>query len=308
MTARPAPPRAPAWPSSSTPPSARRDGSAGWLVEEGCRLEVFRCYAGDGLPASPGDYDALVVLGGEMGACDDAAAPLAARAPGRCWPRPPAPAPRRWRICLGLQLLAVGTGGRVEPAGQPQLGVRPLEPEPAAAADPLLGAVPAGAPAVHWNQRPGRRGAAGCRGPRPVRRHRLGAAAGPGELGRAVPPGGGPRRAAAVGRRGRGGRACSTPGSPRSGWPPSSGSTTSWCAPGGPSPRASRPWSATTPPRRSRDLRPEAEDLRRVGLCRRHSVGFPAPTGSGASPTRSGMTSADRTRRHWRRLLLGRLR
>ncbi|SDS72840.1 GMP synthase-Glutamine amidotransferase [Friedmanniella luteola] len=122
-----------------------------WLTAAGCRLEVFHCSAGDGLPASLAAYDGLVVLGGEMGASDDAAHPWlpGTRALLRAAVDDGTPT---LAVCLGLQLLAVACGGRVEPATTgPQTGVRAVEPEAAAADDPLLGPVPVGAPAVHWN-------------------------------------------------------------------------------------------------------------------------------------------------------------
>ena len=122
-----------------------------WLTAQGCRLEVFRCFAGDALPASLAPYDGLVVLGGEMGASDDDAHPWlpGTRALLRAAVAGGTPT---LAVCLGLQLLAVACGGRVAPSPTgPQIGVRALEPEPAAGTDPLLGAVAAGAPAVHWN-------------------------------------------------------------------------------------------------------------------------------------------------------------
>ena len=45
-----------------------------WLIEAGCRLEICRPWAGDIFPA-PDSYDALVVLGGTMGANDDTTHP-----------------------------------------------------------------------------------------------------------------------------------------------------------------------------------------------------------------------------------------
>ena len=43
-----------------------------WLVDAGAELDVRRPYAGDALPDSLDDHDALLVLGGSMGAHDDA--------------------------------------------------------------------------------------------------------------------------------------------------------------------------------------------------------------------------------------------
>lgn len=122
-----------------------------WLVEEGCALDVIRCHAGRALPSSLEPYAALVVLGGEMGAHDDAQHPwltptraLLARAVTAGLPT--------LGICLGLQLLAVACGGRVEPsAAGPQIGVRTVELTAAAATDPLLGGLGDRAEGVHWN-------------------------------------------------------------------------------------------------------------------------------------------------------------
>jgi len=123
-----------------------------WLTEAGCRLRVFRCFAGDGLPASLDAYAGLVVLGGEMGAHDDALHPwltgtkeLLARAVAEELPT--------LGICLGLQLLAVACGGEVAPSTTgPQLGLRAVEATPAGRVDALLGDLTRpGVRAVHWN-------------------------------------------------------------------------------------------------------------------------------------------------------------
>lgn len=121
-----------------------------WLVEAGCELEVFRCHRGEEPPFSLAPYAGLVVLGGMMGAYDDADFPwlaptrtLLAEAVAESVPT--------LGICLGLQLLAVDCGGEVRPsAAGPQQGVRPVERTAAASPDVLFtGLQPAGA--VHWN-------------------------------------------------------------------------------------------------------------------------------------------------------------
>jgi len=122
-----------------------------WLVEDGGALEVFTCHAGAALPQSLDGYAALVVLGGEMGACDDARYPWLAATKALLGAAVAAELPTLG-ICLGLQLLAVACGGRVEPsAAGPQLGVRSVEPTAAAARDPLVGPLGADAAGVHWN-------------------------------------------------------------------------------------------------------------------------------------------------------------
>ena len=45
-----------------------------WLEEAGCTLSACRPYAGDALPALT-SYDAVLVMGGDMGAYDDDRAP-----------------------------------------------------------------------------------------------------------------------------------------------------------------------------------------------------------------------------------------
>ena len=170
-----------------------------WLTESGCALEVIHPYAGESQPADLSGYAGLVVLGGEMGAYDDEIAPwlpatraLLAEAVAQGVPT--------LAICLGHQLLAVATGGRVarSAAGQ-QGGTLPVGLLPRAAADPLFAAVPAGAVATHWNNDlvvelpPGAVELA--RTPAGVQALRLGR----GRLGCAVPSRGRPRARPAVG-------------------------------------------------------------------------------------------------------------
>ncbi len=122
-----------------------------WLEEVGCTLEVCRPYAGDALPSDLGSYDALLVLGGSMGAHDDAAYPwlgevkaLIRLAAGRSLPT--------LGICLGHQLAAVALGGEAgrNPNGH-HLGLVDIGWQRSAVADPVLGPVSSARRAAHWN-------------------------------------------------------------------------------------------------------------------------------------------------------------
>jgi len=122
-----------------------------WLAADGCALDVYPCFAGQGLPSALTGYAGLVVLGGEMGAYDDALHPWLSGTKALLREAVAAQLPTLG-ICLGLQLLAVAAGGRVAAAeAGPQLGVRAVEPTPAAAADPLFAGLAPGALGVHWN-------------------------------------------------------------------------------------------------------------------------------------------------------------
>lgn len=122
----------------------------GWLATAGCDVVVCRPYAGDVLPALA-TYDALLVLGGPMGANDDTT---------HAWLAPVKELVRDARatqvptlgICLGHQLIAVALGGAVDrnPRGQ-QVGLLGLGWTAAAADDPLLGPLATPRRGVQWN-------------------------------------------------------------------------------------------------------------------------------------------------------------
>lgn len=120
-----------------------------WLTEAGVRLDVRRPYAGEPLPANLEDHAGLVVLGGHMGANDDADFPWLAETKALIR-RGASDGVPTLGICLGHQLAAVALGGAVvvNPAGQ-RRGVLDMGWLPDAADDALLGEC--GRSAVQWH-------------------------------------------------------------------------------------------------------------------------------------------------------------
>jgi GMP synthase (glutamine-hydrolysing) len=121
-----------------------------WLTETGCVLEVCRPYAGDEVPALDA-YDALLILGGPMGAHDDEQHPWLRAVKQRVREAGAAHLPTLG-ICLGHQLIAVALGGTVEknPHGQ-QLGLLGVGWTEAAATDELMGPLTTPRRGVQWN-------------------------------------------------------------------------------------------------------------------------------------------------------------
>jgi len=94
-----------------------------WLEEIGFEVKVLEPYKGDQVPNKvPSDVVALMPLGGHMGAMDDHIAPwlkaereLLADAVSKDFPI--------FAICLGAQLLAAATGGKVERMKSNEIGI-----------------------------------------------------------------------------------------------------------------------------------------------------------------------------------------
>jgi GMP synthase (glutamine-hydrolysing) len=121
-----------------------------WLSEAGLQLVVIAAHSGVEIPSLDG-FDGLLVLGGSASANDDALAPwlpavrsLLARAVHAELPT--------LGICLGGQLLAVATGGRVErsPEG-PEYGAQLIAKRASASTDPLFGPMPITPDVIQWH-------------------------------------------------------------------------------------------------------------------------------------------------------------
>ena len=127
----------------------------GWLGEwweaDATPLDVRRPWAGDALPEDLSAHAGMVVLGGAMGADDDAKHPWLTRVKVLVRAAAADGVPVLG-VCLGHQLAAVALGGAVapNPAGQ-QVGVLPVGWTDAAAGDALLGPLSGPARAVQWN-------------------------------------------------------------------------------------------------------------------------------------------------------------
>jgi GMP synthase (glutamine-hydrolysing) len=121
-----------------------------WWAALGLDLDVVRGDLGEPVAEHLADHDGLVVLGGAMGACDDALAPWLAPTRALLADAVAGGIPTLG-VCLGHQLAAVALGGTVgrNPAGR-TVGLVPVHLTDAGATDPLLAGL-GGLRAVHYN-------------------------------------------------------------------------------------------------------------------------------------------------------------
>jgi GMP synthase-like glutamine amidotransferase len=125
---------------------------ATWLQEAGVELVLVEPWQGDAVPQDPSAYDALVVMGGPQQAFDDTSAPWL-RATKDLMRRAVADGVPTLGICLGGQLLAEATGGRVERgATGPEVGARLVAKRDAAWDDELFADVPFTPTVVQWHE------------------------------------------------------------------------------------------------------------------------------------------------------------
>jgi GMP synthase (glutamine-hydrolysing) len=127
------------------PPGAYEDV----MRERGAELHRVELDEGDPLPDWR-EFDGMVVMGGPMGACDDADHPWLV-AERSCIGEAVTAGLPFFGACLGSQLLAASLGARVYTGETPEVGVLDVELTPAGHDDPVLGELPASFPTLQWH-------------------------------------------------------------------------------------------------------------------------------------------------------------
>jgi GMP synthase (glutamine-hydrolysing) len=119
------------------------------LDEHGATIHRVELDEGDPLPDWRA-FDAIVAMGGPMGALDDNEHPwltdekrLIADAVRSGLPF--------WGVCLGVQLLAASLGARVYPGAAPEVGVLPVLLTDEALADPVFAGTPRELLSLQWH-------------------------------------------------------------------------------------------------------------------------------------------------------------
>jgi GMP synthase (glutamine-hydrolysing) len=126
-----------------------------WIEECGIEVRIIRGWDGEEVPSQvPAGVSGLLPLGGAMGANDDHLASwlIAERALLADAVRREVPI---LGLCLGAQLLAVATGGRVELGSIAEVGLTHVQRTAEAVVDPVIGEVDAPGdriPAAQWHQ------------------------------------------------------------------------------------------------------------------------------------------------------------
>jgi GMP synthase-like glutamine amidotransferase len=104
---------------------------------------------GDALPDWR-EFAGMVVMGGPMGAYEEAAHPWLAEEK-RVIGEAVAHGHPVWGVCLGAQLLAAALGAEVYRGAEAEVGLLPVELTPAAADDPVFGDAPERLLTLQWH-------------------------------------------------------------------------------------------------------------------------------------------------------------
>jgi GMP synthase (glutamine-hydrolysing) len=119
------------------------------LHERGVTIHRVELDEGEPLPDWRA-FDAIVAMGGPMGALDDDEHPwlvdekrLIAEAVRSGLPF--------WGVCLGVQLLAASLGARVYPGSAPEVGLLPVTLTDEALADPVFAGMPRDLLSLQWH-------------------------------------------------------------------------------------------------------------------------------------------------------------
>jgi len=120
---------------------------AEWFAKAGHELTITHLYEGDGLP-DPAGVDLLVVMGGPMGATDDATVPWLSAEVAFIGELIDAGRPVLG-VCLGAQLVARALGAAVRPNREPEIGWFPVRATTSGREDVFT--FPARQVAFHWH-------------------------------------------------------------------------------------------------------------------------------------------------------------
>jgi GMP synthase-like glutamine amidotransferase len=131
--------------SAFEPPSAILD----WALARGFDIGATRLYEGEPLPEPP-DYDWLVIMGGPMNVYEYAKYPWLA-AEHACIRAAILAGKTVLGVCLGAQLIAAATGGRVSRNATPEIGFFPVTEVPDCAGSPFAGFLGGAMEVLHWH-------------------------------------------------------------------------------------------------------------------------------------------------------------
>jgi GMP synthase-like glutamine amidotransferase len=123
---------------------------ASFLEARGWTLATVALYVGARLPEDAQEYQAVIVMGGPMGAYDEAAYPFL-HDEHRFLTRVLEQGVPLLGICLGSQLLAKALGARVYRNPQKEIGWYTVDLTPAGAADPLFAGLTSPVPVFQWH-------------------------------------------------------------------------------------------------------------------------------------------------------------